>query len=198
VPASGVSHPIPLPINLFRAFRIGELLGGMPGANECACVGKFFSVDCAPLCVSSESVRFRTVLSDPEHTIRHFPVALVLVRFDHVAVSKREAASGNFDDVLGHETFRSLHQDNGCDHGKCAPHVGQILVSLVISLPQWQINVPIAMRLPTMKSGMPTIAPTTIHRSGMPTIAPPTTVQQSSMPITCRPRPHFAAVLRGF
>ena len=73
---------------------------------------------------------------------------------------------------------------NGCDHGKCAPQVGQILVSLVISFPQWQMNVPFAMRLPTMKSGMPTIAPTTVHRSGMPTIAPPTTVQQSSMPIT--------------
>ena len=68
-------HPIPLPINLFRAFRIGEFTRGMLGANECACVGKFFSVDCAPLCVSSESVRFRTVLSDPEHTIRHLPVA---------------------------------------------------------------------------------------------------------------------------
>ncbi len=33
-------------------------------------------------------------------------------------VSKREAASGNFDDVLGHETLRSLHQDNGCDSRK--------------------------------------------------------------------------------
>ena len=75
MPASGVSPPYSVPINLFRAFRIGEFTRGMPGANECACVGKFFSVDCAPLCVSSESVRFRTVLSDPEHTIRHLPVA---------------------------------------------------------------------------------------------------------------------------
>ena len=39
------------------------------------------------------------------------------------------------------------------------------------------------MRLPTTKSGMPTIAPTT--------------VQQSSRPITCRPTPNVA-VLRGF
>jgi hypothetical protein len=57
---------------------------------------------------------------------------------------------------------------NGCDHGKYAPHVGQILVSLVISFPQWQMNVPIAMRLPTMISGMPTIAPTTVQQSSMP------------------------------
>ena len=86
---------------------------------------------------------------------------------------------------------------NGCDHGKCAPQVRQILVSLVISFPQWQMNLPVAPRLPTMRSEMPTVAPTTVQRSGMPTVAPPTTVQQSSMPITCRPRPH-AAVLRGF
>jgi hypothetical protein len=40
----------------------------------------------------------------------------------------------------------------------------------------------LAMRLPTMKSGMPTIAPTT--------------VQQSSKPITSRTTPHVAVLLR--
>ena len=38
-------------------------------------------------------------------------------------------------------------------------------MSLVISFPQWQMNVLVAMRLPTMKSGMPTIAPTTVQQS---------------------------------
>ena len=85
--------------------------------------------------------------------------------------------------MLAFQSFGPSTRYNDCDHGKCALHVGQILVSLVISFPQWQMNVRVAMRLPTMKSGMPTIAPTTVQRSGMPTIAP-TTVQQSSRPIT--------------
>ena len=42
----------------------------------------------------------------------------MLVRFESRCLSKREAASGNFDDVLGHETLRSLHQDNACDSRK--------------------------------------------------------------------------------
>ena len=47
-----------------------------------------------------------------------FELARVLVRLEARCVSKREAASGNFDDVLGHETLRSLHQDNACDSRK--------------------------------------------------------------------------------
>jgi hypothetical protein len=51
-------------------------------------------------------------------TLPLFELARVLVPLDHPCVSNREAASGNCDDVLGHETLRSLHQDNGCDSRK--------------------------------------------------------------------------------
>src|SRR5437660_12255638 len=87
------------------------------------------------------------------------------------------AESGMFSLVRGSDfRFNRLclarHSDRRCeskgDHGKCAPHVGQILVTLVISFPQWQMNVRVSMRLPTMKSGMPTIAPTTVQQSTRP------------------------------
>ena len=131
-------------------------------------------------------------------TLPLFELARVLVRFDHVAFLTAKGLQEILTTFLAMRPFDPSTRTMAAIHGKWAPHVGQILVSLVISFPQWQINVPIAMRLPTMRSVMPTIKPTTVQRSGMPTIAPPTTVQQSSMPITCRPRPHFAAVLRGF
>ena len=131
-------------------------------------------------------------------TLPLFEIVLVLVPLDHDAVLSAKRLQEILTTFLAMRPFGPSTRTMASIHGKCAPHVGQILVSLVISFPQWQMNVPFAMRLPTMKSGMPTIAQTTVQRSGMPTIAPPTTVQQSSMPITCRPRPHFAAVLRGF
>ena len=110
MPASGVSPPYSVPINLFRAFRIGELLGECPAQMKCACVGKFFSVDCAPLCVSSESVRFRTVLSDPEHTIRHLPVARPRVRASRLRCPL-------------HRKRESQHRVNDCETSRC-PCVG--------------------------------------------------------------------------
>jgi hypothetical protein len=131
-------------------------------------------------------------------TLHLFELARMLVPLDHDAFLTAKWLQEIVTTFLAIRPFGPSTRTMAAIHGKCAPQVGQILVSLVTSFPQWQINVPIAMRLPTMRSGMPTIAPTTIQRSGMPTIAAPTTVQQSSMPITCRPRPHFAAVLRGF
>jgi len=116
-------------------------------------------------------------------TLPLFEIALVLVRLDHDAFLSAKRLQEILTTFLAIRRFGPSTRTMAAIHGKCAPHAGQILVSLVISFPQWQMSVPFAMRLPTMKSGMPTIAPTT--------------VQQSSRPITCRPTPH-AAVLRGF
>ena len=97
-----------------------------------------------------------------------FELARVLVRFDHDAFLSAKRLQAILTTFLAMRPFGPSTRTMPAIHGKCAPHVGQILVSLVISLPQWQINVPIAMRLPTMKSGMPTIAPTTVQQSSRP------------------------------
>ena len=100
--------------------------------------------------------------------LRLFEIAFVLVRLDHDAFLSAKRLQEILTTFLAMRPFGPSTRTMAAIHGKCAPHVGQILVSLVISFPQWQMNVPFAMRLPTMKSGMPTIAPTTVQQSSRP------------------------------
>jgi hypothetical protein len=75
----------------------------------------------------------------------------VLVRLDHDAFLSAKRLQEILMTFLAIRRFRPSTRTMAAIHGKCAPHAGQILVSLVISFPQWQMNVPFAMRLPTMK-----------------------------------------------
>src|SRR6266853_4154478 len=100
--------------------------------------------------------------------LKFFEIALVLVRLDHDTFLSAKRLQEILTTFLAMRPFGPSTGTMAAIHGKCAPHVGQILVSLVISFPQWQMNVPVAMRLPTMKSGMPTIAPTTVQQSSRP------------------------------
>jgi hypothetical protein len=50
--------------------------------------------------------------------LRFVEIARVFVRLEGRCVSKREALQEILTDVFGHETLRSLHQDNGCDSRK--------------------------------------------------------------------------------